>query len=161
MSAPKGNVYYLLVRSYKPKSYLPNELWTKATKYFKWNDKHPLKEEKVFRSGYKTVVNKMRTMTISGLCNYACISRETFNAYEKEKDYSDICRRIKEIIYQQKLEGAAADLLNPSNIAREIGLADKREVTGKDGRPVDFSISNLPNISNEDLIKYLNDFNVK
>ena len=42
-----------------------------------------------------------------------------------------------EIIRTQKFAGAAADLLNANIIARDLGLADKNEVTGKDGGPVE------------------------
>nr|WP_261640834.1 DNA-packaging protein [Erwinia mallotivora] len=37
-------------------------------------------------------------------------------------------KRAEQIIYNQKFTGAAADLLNANIIARELGLADKREV---------------------------------
>ncbi|HEX5150066.1 MAG TPA: terminase small subunit [Parafilimonas sp.] len=129
MAAAKGNQYYLLAKNFtKPKSYEPQELWEIALQYFEWADKNPLKEEKVFGTGKRMTVSKMRAMTIIGFCNYANISRDTFNQYEKDEAYSDICSRIKNLIYQQKFEGAAADLLNPSIIARELGLADKQEL---------------------------------
>jgi len=132
MAAPKGNIYYTMAKNFvKPKSYQPAELWQKAVEYIQWNEDHPLKEEKVFGTGLRMSVNKLRAMTITGFCNHAHISRDTFNQYEKEEAYSDICATIKSIIYQQKLEGAAADLLNPSIIAREIGLAEKTEFSGE------------------------------
>jgi hypothetical protein len=136
MAAPKANAYYLLAKGFKkPKSYLPNALWNRAIEYVKWVYLNPLKEEKVFSNGKRVKVNKMRAMTIAGFCIFAHISRDTFNQYEKEKEYSDVCAKIKEIIYTQKLEGAAADLLNPVIIARELGLADKNEnrFTDKNG----------------------------
>ena len=127
MAAQKGNTYYQLSKNFvKPKKLKPSQLWEVAVNYFVWNSENSLVEEKVFANGKRMKVNKMRAMTIIGLCNFANISRDTFNTYEKQKAYSDICKRIKDIIYQQKLEGAAADLLNPSIIAREIGLADKQ-----------------------------------
>ena len=48
----------------------------------------------------------------------------------------------EEIIYNQKFTGAAADLLNPNIIARELGLADKQqnEHTGVDGKPIAHSV---------------------
>lgn len=135
MSAPIGNVYYQLAKGFvKPKSYQPEELLDKAIEYFEWNENNPLKEQKAFGNGSIVELDKMRAMSVSAFCNYACIDRSTFENYEKDEAYFRICKRIKEIIYQQKFEGAAADLLNPSIIAREIGLADKRELTGKDGK---------------------------
>ena len=61
---------------------------------------------------------------------------KTFYEYAKKDDYSNITTRIEDAIYQQKLEGAAADLLNPNIIARELGLKDQQEITGKDGAAV-------------------------
>jgi hypothetical protein len=34
------------------------------------------------------------------------------------------------VILDQKFTGAAADLLNPNIIARDLGLTDKKEVSG-------------------------------
>jgi hypothetical protein len=131
MPAAKGNTYYLLAKNWcKRKSYEPDALWEKALEYFKWNGENPLKEQRVFGSGYKTTVNKMRAMSISGFCVFASISRSTFSDYNKDEPYTDICEQIKAIIYQQKFEGASADLLNASIIAREIGLTDKVEHSG-------------------------------
>jgi hypothetical protein len=130
MPAPKGNEYYLLAKNFvKPKKYQPAALWKKALEYFEWNNAHPLKEEKVFGTGKRMTVKKMRAMTIIGFCNYACIDRKTYETYEKIEAYLPICVRIKDMIFQQKLEGAAADLLNPSIIAREVGLVDKKDIT--------------------------------
>jgi hypothetical protein len=131
MPAPKGNQYYLLAKNFvKPKKYKPVALFKKFLDYVEWNVKNPLKEQKVFGSGKRMTVDKMRAMTIVGFCNYAQIERSTYENYEKDEEYFRICVRIKDMIYQQKLEGAAADLLNPSIIAREIGLSDKSEVSG-------------------------------
>jgi hypothetical protein len=132
MAAPKGNTYYLLAKGFedRPKKYKAKDLWLKAIDYFKWNEENPLLEQKVFGSGFKTTIKKLRAMSIIGFCNFAGIDRSTFENYEKDQAYFRICKQIKDLIYQQKLEGAAADLLNPSIIAREIGLTDKVEHSG-------------------------------
>jgi hypothetical protein len=41
--------------------------------------------------------------------------------------------RAESVIYTQKFTGAAANLLNANLVARELGLADKTELQGKDG----------------------------
>lgn len=130
MAPPKNNTYYLLAKNFrKPRSYKPGPLWKKAMDYFKWAHDNPLYEEKVFSNGKRMKVAKLRAMTITGFCLFACMTRDTFNRYEKDDAYSDICKQIKDIIYNQKLEGAAADLLNPAIIVRELGLADKKDIT--------------------------------
>lgn len=131
MAPPKGNTYWMLANGYgkKPKRYTPEGLRKVALEYFQWNHKNPLVEEKVFGSGKRMKVKKMRAMSIREFCIFAKMSRDTFNHYEKEDAYSDICGLIKDIIYTQKFQGAAADLLNPAIIVRELGLADKKDLT--------------------------------
>jgi hypothetical protein len=124
MAAPKGNSYYLLASGWKrPKRYKPDALWVKVLEYVQWVGNNPLKEEKVFGSGMRMTVNKMRAMTISGFCVFAHMSRNTWNEYEGQQAYQDIIGRAKDIFFCQKLEGAAAELLNPNIIARELQLA--------------------------------------
>ena len=50
---------------------------------------------------------------------------------------------MEEIIRQQKFEGAAANLLNANIIARDLGLADKAEITGRDGGPIETKMTDL------------------
>ena len=40
-------------------------------------------------------------------------------------------------IREQKFVGAAADFLNASIISRDLGLADKREISGPNGGPIE------------------------
>ena len=132
MAAPKGNTYWKLAKGFavgNEKKYQPEELWQKAIDYFEWIDKNPLKEEKVFGTGARMKVNKMRAMTITSFCLFAEVDRMTFDKYCKDEAYIYITTRIRDVIFSQKFEGAAADLLNPSIIARELGLADKSSVT--------------------------------
>lgn len=41
-----------------------------------------------------------------------------------------VITQAEAVIYEQKFTGAAADLLNPNIIARDLGLADKKELSG-------------------------------
>lgn len=70
------------------------------------------------------ILPKMRAMTISGLCIHLGISRQGWHEYRQKEDFSAICERVEDIIRDQKFSGAAADLLNPSIIARDLGLRD-------------------------------------
>ena len=63
-----------------------------------------------------------------GLCIFLDISQDTWEDYKKREDFIGITTRVEGIIYSQKLEGAAADLLNSNIIARELGLSDKKEL---------------------------------
>ena len=129
--APQGNEFWRLVKepTGRPKKFTPAGLWKEAQRYFAWVSKHPLKEQKVFGTRYKTSVNKLRPMTETGFCLFAGIDDNTFIRYktgEDYKDYWEISNIISRIIYQQKFEGATVDLFNPNIIARDLGLKDNQ-----------------------------------
>lgn len=123
-----------------PKFKSAKQLSNACFEYFDWAESNPLHEAKAFAyEGLVTVeaMPKLRAFTLIGLCNFIGISRETWNEWRSTRpDLSDIITRAEAIIYQQKFEGAASGLLVPNIIARDLGLADKQEVTGKDGGPV-------------------------
>jgi hypothetical protein len=134
MAAPKNNEFWRLAKMPgKKKKFTPASLWKKAQQYFEWVEKHPLMEQKVFSDRKSRKVPKMRAMTEMAFCIYADISEETFRNYKKGKppyeDYFEVAMRISQIIYSQKFEGAAADLLNSNIIARDLGLTDKKDIT--------------------------------
>lgn len=133
---PAGNQFWKVRSSHGPIFATPDVLWEACTEYFEWVDAHPLYEPRAFSyQGEVKVehIERMRAMTISGLCIFLDIARSTWDNYRERDGFGDITARVDAIIRTQKFEGAAADLLNPSIIARELGLADKSEVTGKDG----------------------------
>ncbi len=140
MAAPVGNRFWEQRSSHgrKPKFESPEDLWDAACEYFEWVEDNPLHESKAFAyQGEVTVeeLPRMRAMTITGLCLFLDISRQGWSEYCAKEDFPDITKQIEAVIFSQKFEGAAADLLNANIIARELGLADKQEVTGKDGSP--------------------------
>ena len=46
---------------------------------------------------------------------------------------------IDSVIREQKFSGAAAELLNSALIARDLGLADRQEISGPEGGPMELS----------------------
>jgi vacuolar-type H+-ATPase subunit D/Vma8 len=79
----------------------------------------------------------MRAMTMEGLCIFLDVNTKYFNQFEIElkdkkdkisKDFSNIITRIREVIRNQKFEGAAAGFLNANIIARDLGLKDSTEI---------------------------------
>lgn len=128
MAAPKGNNYWQFRDKHgRDFKYRPEALWDEFVQYSEWLTDNPLYEEKQFAfQGVVTIHDapKMRAMTLTGFCLFADISLDTFQEYRKNKDFIAVCTRIDNAIYQQKFEGAAADLLNPSIIARDLGLKD-------------------------------------
>lgn len=139
MGAPKGNEYYLL-RSKDGRDKIfktPDILLTACNEYFKWCVDNPLKEQTLvkYKDTYELIdLSKMRPFTIHGLCNFIDISIRGFNLYEANKDFIPITTRVRQIIYNQKFEGAASGFLNPNIIARDLGLSEKQDVVLKDKR---------------------------
>ena len=121
----------------KPKFEDPDDLWAACVEYFEWVEANPLLEDKLIpfqgKAGHETV-RKMRAMTITGLCGFLDISQRSWGHWRSNRiDLSEVIERVESIIYQQKFEGAAADLLNANIISRELGLSDKKEHTSPDG----------------------------
>lgn len=146
MSAPAGNQFWKERSSHgrAPIFATPDDLWAACCEYFDWVEKNPLHEAQAF--AYQGTVKvealpKMRAMTLSGLCIFLDIDRKTWAAYAQRNDFIPVTTRVDEIIRTQKFEGASAGLLNPSIIARDLGLADKRELTGAGGGPIEHSVS--------------------
>lgn len=112
----------------------PDILWEEACKYFEWVDEHPLIGADVVKSGLDAgrilSIPFMRAYTLKGLCLFLDVNEVYFNQFNDEKnDFSKVITRIRDIIYTQKFTGAAANLLNPNIIARDLGLSDKSEST--------------------------------
>lgn len=144
MAAPKKNQFWKL-RSKHGKDRIfktPEDLWKATCEYFEHCDANPLKEEKLFH--YQGTVishesNKLRAYTLTGLCLYLGCDESYFRSFKsiakkenkenKEKDYLTVITRIEKTIYDQKFTGAAADLLNPNIIARDLGLKDSKDIS--------------------------------
>ena len=141
MAAPIGNSFWE-ARSTHGRSPIfasPEELWDACLEYFEWVEANPLYESQAFAYQGNVKIQempKMRAMTIASLCIFLDISVQTWHEYRKREGFAEVTTRVDEIIRTQKFQGAAADLLNANIIARDLGLADKSELTGKDGGPL-------------------------
>jgi hypothetical protein len=109
--------------------------------YFEWNEANPLYEAKLVSfQGQSTVESlpRMRAMSVASMCMFIGVNRDTWHDWGKSRpDFSEVIAWAEQVIYSQKFEGASADLLNPNIIARDLGLADKKDHTtnGKDMPP--------------------------
>ncbi len=166
MGAPKGNMFWKKRSKHgRDKLFAsPELLWQAAQEYFRWCVNNPLIELEQSKSPARPFKDKetgelkwppnmvelpkMRPFTIQGLCRHLDANTLWFSEFENSlkgedkqndpltKDFSVVCTRIREIIYEQKFTGAAAGFLNPTIIARDLGLRDKTELTGANGGPL-------------------------
>lgn len=146
MSAPIGNKFWEARSSHgrAPLFASPDDLWASCLEYFDWVEANPLYEAKAFAfQGTVTIqeMPKMRAMTIAGLCIFLDISHDAWLKYKAKQDFIGVTTRVDEIIRTQKFQGAAADLLNPNIIARDLGLSEKSELTGAGGGPIQIRAS--------------------
>lgn len=148
MAAPYGNEFWKnrTRHGVKPLFEDPELLRKECMAYFEWSTNNPLMEAKASVQGGEVIhyyVPKMRPFTQGGLCIYLNITQDTWirwrNSTGENNDLSEVVKDIDEIIRTQKFEGAAADMLNSNIIARDLGLADKRENehAGPDGGPIE------------------------
>jgi hypothetical protein len=141
MAPPKGNRFWEARSSHgaNPKFKGPDELWSACVEYFEWVEDNPLYEDKI--TSYQGTnkhepIAKMRAMTLSGLYDFLGISHTAWQSWRERDDLSAVTTRVERIIRRQKFEGAAADLLNPNIIARDLGLVDKQETTHEAGSTI-------------------------
>ncbi len=144
MAAPIGNKFWRMRTAHgRPRIFdSPQELWDACVGYFDWAEENPLYEAKAFSTKDGIVVEalpKVRAMTLVGLTNFLDIGLKTWQDYRNREEYGDVCERVERVIYQQKFEYAAADMMNVALIARDLGLADKRELSGPNGGPIETS----------------------
>lgn len=136
MGAPKGNKFWE-ARAKHGRDLIfkdPESLWNACVEYFEWVEENPLYEAQAFAyQGCVTQepVAKMRAMTIAGIARYLHINQDTWYEYGKREGFSEVVTRAEEVIRDQKFAGAAAGLLNPNIIARDLGLKESHSVDGE------------------------------
>lgn len=146
--------------------------WVDAHPWYKVEQiKKPYQEEYYDKGVKKTrwvtiaKIPTVRPYTIQGLCNYLDCNSVWFNQFEtainkkleaagpenaddETKGFSKILTHVREMIYQQKFEGAAVGAFNASIIQRDLSLVDKTDITSN-GKDV------MADKSDEDLKKLL------
>ena len=138
------------------------QLWNACNQYFQWVEENPLQEQKAFSfqgAVHYANVDKMRAMTIGGLCIFLDICKDTWANYRKNKDFLAVISKIEDIIRDQKFTGASADLLNANIIARDLGLKDMTSIDHSGGISFADGLKKIGEAvkSNPDLEKQLED----
>jgi hypothetical protein len=148
MGAPKGNSFWKQRSKHgRDKIFKTADiLWEAATEYFDWCDENPWYKNEAIKggdmAGELVQIPTARPYTLSGLTVFLGVHTLYLNSFKESligkedqgtKDFSMVISRIEEIIRTQKYEGAAVGAFNANIIARDLGLADKRELGGEVG----------------------------
>ena len=124
------------------------EMYPELVAAFDWLHNHPFKEEQLFHHKgqvTRTYVTRPRAFTWEGVALYLGMSGYVLAQYRKRPEFIDLMNWAESVIRTQKFELAAVNIFNPNFIARDLGMSEKQEVTGKDGEPlaVGIDISSL------------------
>ena len=128
-----GNKFWIARSSHgrKPIYDDPQKLQDAIEQYYNHVHENPLVEYKpMIEQGQisNAMIPKMCAMTITACARYCGMTYETWLQYRDNPDFSFIIKEAESIIYDQKLTGAAAGLLNANIIARELGLREASSV---------------------------------
>ncbi len=118
----------------------PEALWNAACDYFEWCEENPMIEQDFVKTGQAAgnivLLKRMRPFTIKNMCRFLGCHSIYFHEFEqsvkdktdeKNAAFSKICTYIREIIEDQKYQGAAVGFFNATIIARDLGLMDRVE----------------------------------
>lgn len=128
------------------------DLWSFFMEYREHSIATPIVEPKLFNSKEGPIgadLDKIRPLTLNGLCNFIGIHPGTWDSWKKreitnldverkddpeaENFFLEVLLQIESIIYDDQFQGAAVDIFNAGIISRKLGLADKREINNPDG----------------------------
>lgn len=133
MSAPKGNRFWQeRTKHGRDKLFsTPDILWEECEAYFtKTDGRKWVKKDWVGKDAVEVKRETETPYTWQGLFVYLDIHHSTWTEYEKNKDFTAICTRVRNIITAQKLEGAIVGAYNAQIVARDLGLKDQIEQSG-------------------------------
>lgn len=132
----KGNRYGVDSGNFfKPKKFeTPEDLVNSFVDYLEWNSERFFEKQEAIKSGDLAgscmTVQINYPLTIRAFCSFVGIHITTFHNYQSDeqyKEYFGVCKKIKQFIEQDQIEGAAIGAYNSNLIARLIGLKDSQQ----------------------------------
>jgi DNA-packaging protein gp3 len=102
--------------------------------YFDYCDNYAYKQKYIDKEGEtkEKIIFSPKPYTVSGLCAFLGISRETLNDYSKKEEFSDTIKAAKIAIEAEKVEGATQGKYNATivifDLKNNFDWKDKTEV---------------------------------
>lgn len=137
----------------------PHELLTELVNFFNWIHDNPLQEAKLTSfQGSSAIENipRMRAVTQQSMWLYCGISRAKWGKYRLGNDlegFQEVVEWAEDMMHTINFEGGASGLLNAMLVARQLGLAERTELTGRDGGPMEQQTTDMSKLDIETLKK--------
>lgn len=154
MAFQEGNTYWQYRKKHGRERIFESadDLLDQCIKYFEWVDNNQLKKAEVVK--YKDHaelfdVPVCRVYTKEGLADFCQVAEyKTISNYRDRGDgFLQVITYVENVIYRNKFENAAAGLLNPNIIARDLGLAERTDNNTKQTIKVDISKQEIKDIN--------------
>lgn len=147
MAAPKGNEFWKKRSTHGRKKIFqtPEILWEACCEYFEYQSSRELvKVDFRGKDAERVKIPTTPPFTMQGLTLFLDVNMKYFDDFEKNldksteegKDFSQVITRVKQIVFNQKFEGASVGIYNSNIIARELGLTDKKDITATVEQPL-------------------------
>lgn len=132
----------------RPPKFTPESLWAKFVEFYEKQAKDPINLVSAAKAGDHfgelVEVPTSRPLTIEGFTIHADIDITTWHEYangnvgtvEQKRKFTGVCSKIRSFVHEVNFAGASVGTFNHAIIARYLGLADKKELTGADGGPL-------------------------
>ncbi|HUM44027.1 MAG TPA: terminase small subunit [Fervidobacterium sp.] len=147
-SSPEDNRWWERSAS-NPTFDSPEELWACACEYFKWSQDNPLYDIRPFQFKGDVVfkaVPKKRAFSLPGLCNFLKITMGKWQYMKNKKaEFTDVICKIEQVIFQQKFENAAANILDAVMLSKDLGLKESHALSGSVNTSTKIDLCNLSN----------------
>lgn len=120
----------------KPAFSGPDELLFMVAEYFNWNEANPLRKAVTYM--YKGSIirdwePKLRPMNVTRMCAFLGISPRTWRQMKSDRpEMGEVIEYVEAMIYDQKFDAAASDLMNAGFIKAALGISDKTQHTVTD-----------------------------
>lgn len=143
MAAPVGNRFWELRATHGRDTIFshPDAMWEAACEYFAEVEDNPLFEhDYVGKDAFEVNKRKMRPFTYQGLALFCDVHSKYFIEFEEamrgreddiSKGFSDVLTRIRDVIYTQKYEGAAAGFFNANLVSKDLGINEHVKTTNQ------------------------------
>lgn len=120
----------------RPPVYTPEELLIKFAEYIEDRKQHPIVETEKVRRKFKSTTNSeekekahAHPLSIGDFCIYLGRCRNWWN--ELSEDFVGVKGYIRDYVETYQLKGATVGIFHPNIVARALGLADKKEISGE------------------------------